>query len=235
MSDTKPYAIGTPGTPWGDREKTAWLLQQKVKRSYSQQVVDKLEVLKDRFDIEQYGALLYSPNHYPLYAAKSRQWDQDKATVLVTGGVHGYETSGVQGAIRFLETRAQNYCAWFNIVVAPCVSPWGYETINRWNPIAVDPNRSFRGDSPSGGDSPSEDIVISIHFQRYSLQLTGTVGESGTCTCELRINRPKHSMFTASTSSSQVRLSSITNTQGSPSNRLTYICFAELRHACSNR
>ena len=56
-------------------------------------------------------------------------------------------------------------------------------------------------------------IVISFHFQRYSLQLTGTVSESGTCTCELRINRPKHSMFTAFTSSSQVRLSSITNTQ----------------------
>ena len=63
------------------------------------------------------------------------------------------------------------------------------------------------------------DIVISIHFQRYSLQLTGTVGESGTCTCELRIVRPKHSMFTAFASSSQVRLSSITNTQGSPPDR----------------
>ena len=78
-------------------------------------------------------------------------------------------------------------------------------------------------------------IVILFHFQRYSLQLTGTVSESGTCTCELRISRPKHSMFTASASSSQVRLSSITNTQGSPSNRLTYICFAELRHACPYR
>eukprot|EP00798_Chlamydomonas_sp_ICE-L_P007759 gene7759-942_t len=35
----------------------------------------------------------------------------------------------------------------FNIVVAPCVSPWGYETINRWNRNAVDPNRSFVPDS----------------------------------------------------------------------------------------
>ena len=30
------------------------------------------------------------------------------------------------------------------MVVAPCVSPWGYETINRWNPHTVDPNRSFK-------------------------------------------------------------------------------------------
>jgi hypothetical protein len=68
---------------------------------------------------------------------------------LVTGGVHGYETSGVQGAIRFLETKALDYASKFNILVAPCVSPWGYETINRWNPDAIDPNRSFYADSPS--------------------------------------------------------------------------------------
>jgi hypothetical protein len=28
-------------------------------------------------------------------------------------------------------------------LVSPCVSPWGYETIQRWNCQAVDPNRSF--------------------------------------------------------------------------------------------
>ena len=60
-----------------------------------------------------------------------------------------YGTSGVQGAIRFLETKALDYASKFNILVAPCVSPWGYETINRWNPVAIDPNRSFYADSPS--------------------------------------------------------------------------------------
>ena len=39
-------------------------------------------------------------------------------------------------------------------------------------------------------DRKRPDIVLSFHFQRYSLQLTGTVSESGTCTCKLRINRP---------------------------------------------
>ncbi len=38
-------------------------------------------------------------------------------------------------------------------------------------------------------------------------------------------------MFTALASSPQVRLSSLTNTQGLPHNRLTYIAFAELK-AC---
>ena len=73
----------------------------------------------------------------------------DSPNVLITGGVHGYETSGVQGALRFLETRAGDFEDRFNLYVAPCVSPWGYETINRWNPDAVDPNRSFREDAPA--------------------------------------------------------------------------------------
>ena len=54
-----------------------------------------------------------------------------------------YETSGVQGAILFLQTAAETLGGTFNILVAPCVSPWGYETIQRWNAQAVDPNRSF--------------------------------------------------------------------------------------------
>ena len=149
MNDTQEYPIGTAGKKWGENEKAEWLAVQNIKRSYSEEVLTKLEALKVHFDIEQYGALSYSPDRYPLYLVKPRTIDPEKANILITGGVHGYETSGVQGAIRFLETRAQDYAEQFNIYVAPCVSPWGYETINRWNPVALDPNRSFYADSPA--------------------------------------------------------------------------------------
>lgn len=152
MSQKHIYKIGTEGKPWGDEEKATWLAQQSNQRSYFDDVVNKLEGLKDTFDVEQYGSLDYQQfdaNTYPLYAVKTRNWDQSKPTILVTGGVHGYETSGVHGALRFLETKAKGYAEQFNIVVAPCVSPWGYETINRWNPLAVDPNRSFVKNSPA--------------------------------------------------------------------------------------
>jgi hypothetical protein len=36
-----------------------------------------------------------------------------------------------------------------NLAIAPCISPWAYERIHRWNPHAIDPNRSFRDDSPA--------------------------------------------------------------------------------------
>lgn len=143
------YPIGTPGTPWGEQEKAQWLASITVKRSYQTEVVDKVQALADKFDVIQYGALSYDQNRFPLLALKSKSWDANKPKVLVTGGVHGYETSGVQGAIKFAQTRATDYENDFNLLIAPCVSPWGYEVINRWNPKAVDPNRSFVKDSPA--------------------------------------------------------------------------------------
>lgn len=142
----KIYHIGTVGQPWGDAEKAQWLSEQTIKRSYAEQVLPAIEALRADFDVEHYGELDYQHvcgKLYPLYAVKSRNWQSDKPTILVTGGVHGYETSGVHGALRFLHTEALRYQQQLNILVLPCISPWGYETINRWNPQAIDPNRSF--------------------------------------------------------------------------------------------
>ena len=158
MDEKQAYPIGTPGKKWGASEKTEWSNRQNVKRRYSDEVLVKLEALEGQFDVEQYGALSCSPDRYPLYLVKSRHRNPEKPDVLITGGVHGYETSGVQGAIRFLETRALDYAGQFNIFVSPCLSPWGYETINRWNPAAIDPNRSFYT------NSPSEEAAALMHF-----------------------------------------------------------------------
>ena len=142
------YPIGTPGKKWGEAEKSQWLALQTVNRSYQKEVLNKLEQLKSRFKVEQYGALPIDEAKYPVLSIYN-QWQEGKPTVLVTGGIHGYETSGVQGAIRFAEVEMERYSAAFNMLVVPCVSPWGYETINRWNPNAIDPNRSFYANSPS--------------------------------------------------------------------------------------
>ncbi|MEJ2762906.1 M14 family metallocarboxypeptidase [Photobacterium sp. MCCC 1A19761] len=149
MNNTHPYPIGTPDTPWTAQEKSAWRAQVTLKRSYQDDVLTKLKPLNGRFEQVQYGALSYDKQRYPLYALKTLNWDSRKPTILVTGGVHGYETSGVHGAIQFIDQQAERYSQWFNLLIAPCVSPWGYETINRWNPNAVDPNRSFYADSPA--------------------------------------------------------------------------------------
>jgi len=163
MNDQQSYPIGTLGIKWGTVENSAWFAQQIIKRSYYDDVQTKIHALSNDFDVEQYGALSLDEERYPLWAIKSKNWDHNKQTVLVTGGVHGYETSGVQGAIRFLETKAKDYINQFNILVTPCISPWGYETVNRWNCNAIDPNRSFYKNSPAEESALLIDYITSLN------------------------------------------------------------------------
>lgn len=149
MSTVTPfiYPLGTQGQPWGPSEKAQWLLtQKKTKRSYHCDVVTSLERLPLEAELVQYGTLDYSRHElpsYPLYAVRSKNWQAEAPTLVVTGGVHGYETSGVHGALLFIQKYFSEFSQHANLVILPCISPWGYETINRWNPDAVDPNRSF--------------------------------------------------------------------------------------------
>ena len=90
------YPIGRHGQPWNEEEFKAWKTAQgNVQRSYKEEVLDKIDLLKENFDVEQYGALSEDKERYPLMSVKTRNWDSNKPNVFITGGVHGYETSGV--------------------------------------------------------------------------------------------------------------------------------------------
>ena len=149
MTTRTSYPIGTPGVPWGSAEVADWLARQTRQRSYATDVLDVAEALHARFEVVEYGRVDYPPDSYPLLAIRSRHWRDDLPCALVTGGVHGYETSGVHGALRFAQHHAAAYEGRINLLIAPCVSPWAYERIHRWNALALDPNRCFRADSPA--------------------------------------------------------------------------------------
>ncbi|HET7126453.1 MAG TPA: M14 family metallocarboxypeptidase [Lysobacter sp.] len=154
------YPIGTPGQPWGSAEKAEWRSRQRKQRSHADEVVSRIDALRGDFDVERYGELDYAPDGiFPLFALRSRGWNESRPLVLVTGGVHGYETSGVHGALRFLQRDAKEYAGKVDLLVVPCVSPWGYERIQRWNPDALDPNRNFRADSPAGESAALWNLV----------------------------------------------------------------------------
>lgn len=165
MNQNAFYPIGTMGQPWSEEDKQAWYQTCQIRRSYLEEVASKIQPLSEQFELIQYGALTYAPEIYPLFALKSNDWDDDKPTILITGGVHGYESSGVHGAITFVQTKASDYEKFFNFIIAPCVSPWGYETINRWNPSAIDPNRSFYHDSPAEESAALMQLVEDIENQ----------------------------------------------------------------------
>ncbi|CAG9296901.1 M14 family metallopeptidase [Celerinatantimonas diazotrophica] len=157
----KQYPIGEPGKKWDKTQVQQWRQSQKPQRSYKIQVLDKLQQLPPACVIEQYGELHYQKN-YPLMAIKSSEWVNARPTILITGGVHGYETSGVQGALLFAKEYLKQFQNQFNIVITPCVSPWGYEHIQRWNPNAIDPNRSFYPNTPSDEAKLLSEYVATI-------------------------------------------------------------------------
>lgn len=135
--------------PWEQIDRDKWFQKQSIQRSYTDLVLKKLKPLEGKFEVIQYGALSIDPVKYPLFMLRTKQPQASKPTVLITGGVHGYETSGVLGAIAFMQDLAFKYQPEFSFVCFPCLSPWAFETINRWNNKAVDPNRSFFSGSPS--------------------------------------------------------------------------------------
>lgn len=149
MTDIAAYPVGVPGRAWGEAERDQWRARQSRHRVYDLDVLPRISGLAGRFEQVGYGRITYAGEAYEQYALVSRPWNPSLPAALVTGGVHGYETSGVMGALEFLEKEADRYAGRVNLVVVPCVSPWAYERINRWTYDAVDPNRNFRLDGPS--------------------------------------------------------------------------------------
>jgi len=143
------YSIGTPGQPWRAPELTLWRARQVRQRSYSEDVLQRLSAIGPDLTLERYGEVVYAGERFEFQAVRSSRWRPELPGVLITGGVHGYETSGVHGALFFLEHQVQAYVDRINLLVIPCVSPWAYERVQRWNFDAIDPNRSFRENSPA--------------------------------------------------------------------------------------
>jgi len=162
QSISSSYPIGTPGQPWGAAEVAAWRAAQVKQRDYLVDVVDTVGALRTTYDVVEYGALDYPEGRFPLLSIRTRPWDDSLPTMVVTGGVHGYETSGVEGALQFVHDHGQDYVGRANLLVAPCVSPWAYERIQRWNPDAIDPNRNFRAESPAAESAALVKLLASV-------------------------------------------------------------------------
>ncbi|MBB5866223.1 M14 family metallocarboxypeptidase [Xanthomonas sp. 3058] len=159
------YPIGTPGRAWGEQERAAWCARQLQQRSYASDVLQPIDALDARYTRVRYGTIGQAPEQYPLMALRSANWDPSLPCALVTGGVHGYETSGVHGALQFLQQRAADYAGRINLLVVPCVNPWGYERIQRWNAEAIDPNRAFRDNSQAAESAALMQLVAATTGQ----------------------------------------------------------------------
>jgi len=161
MTPARFYPVGRPGHAWNAGELAEWRSRQSRLRRYDVDIVQRIDALADEYDLIPYGELRYDDECFALLALGGRQIRPELPSVLVTGGVHGYETSGVLGVLEFLENEAADYLEKINLLAIPCVSPWGYERIARWNHDAVDPNRSFQAAGLAGEADALRDLVAS--------------------------------------------------------------------------
>ncbi len=147
--------VAVPETKgWSEAQKYAWYLGVDAQgniRDYQADVVSRLMRLPANVHtLESYGTIHTPHEDYDALRVTVGDVRNGKPNILITGGVHGYEPSGVEAAIRFLEEDAPRLSDQFNFIVYPCISPWGYEYDQRWNWQAEDVNRNF---------SDSKDIV----------------------------------------------------------------------------
>lgn len=151
---TEAHAVG-----WNKKQVEDWhnavIAGGKV-RSYHDDVVARLEALPSRtHTVRQYGTVSSGgAQTYPVFKVTVGEC-KDNPDVLLMGGVHGYEPSGIQASLRFLEEEAVDRSKDFNIIDYVCVSPWAYEYNQRWNWQAEDPNRLFTRNRP--------DVKAGIH------------------------------------------------------------------------
>lgn len=164
---------------WNESDKLEWLSKQRFQRSYAEQVLSRIDKLKQvgrPLQVKSYGKLtlqgrqqlvidgatltaLEYEDRYPLYYVQVGDLANGKPSLIVTGGTHGYEESGVYGALEFLEKDVQEYADRFNFLVFPCLSPFAYEVNQRWVHNAWDPNRSFDRSKPY---VPESQLVMDV-------------------------------------------------------------------------
>lgn len=108
-------------------------------RSYTE-ITRRIENLHgEHLQVEEAGRV----EEYPVHHVRVDRDSANARKMLITGGVHGDEPSGVEAALLFLERVAAERVPHFQFSVIPCLNPGGYIRNTRENDKGVDINRSF--------------------------------------------------------------------------------------------
>ncbi len=114
-------------------------------------------------NVETYAALSHGHSLYRITIGNVKNGNPN---ILITGGIHGYEPSGIEASLNFARHVAPRLTREFNFAIYPCISPWAYEYNQRWNAQGEDPNRLFTRTPPEdkSGTYRVHDIEECRHF-----------------------------------------------------------------------
>ena len=89
--------------PWSDEDKRNWFNDQKIRRSYLDEVVNRIRELESAFNVSQYGELSLNPKNYPVFLVQSKCFDANKKTILIEEDSGKIMTFRRDKKIRFAE------------------------------------------------------------------------------------------------------------------------------------
>ncbi|HCK10063.1 MAG TPA: hypothetical protein DHW45_09320, partial [Candidatus Latescibacteria bacterium] len=105
------------------------------------QVVSRLK----RLDAPCHLKTLDTIAGHPIYAVVVNP-DADRVKIWVNAGTHGDEPAGVEAALRMLEEWDRELYPATQLLVTPCLNPYGYVHDQRENAQGVDANWAFKRD-----------------------------------------------------------------------------------------
>lgn len=133
-------------TGWSEDQCAAWYDQQPQVRDYNADIYERARaaVLPPSLILSSYGHV----HGDFLLCVEPRQINSAKPSLIITGGVHGYEPSGIEACLQLIEAGAPNIRERANVFIYPCVTPAAYRINHRWTIGADDTNRGFIEGSP---------------------------------------------------------------------------------------
>lgn len=102
---------------------------------------------------------------HSLYRVDVTGTEPAPARVLVAAGTHGDEPAGTEAVLRLLEGDLSHLGGRADLVLLPCINPWGYVHDTRQNADGVDINRSFE----DGGAPEAVFVKELLDGERFDL------------------------------------------------------------------
>lgn len=126
---------------WLPEQCDAWYAAQPQVRDYRQDIVERVRAitLPPSLTWRVYGEV----EGDELICVTPAQIDSSKPSLIITGGVHGYEPEGIEACLQVVEGRAPDIVKKTNLYVYPCVTPAAFRINHRWTRGAHDVNREF--------------------------------------------------------------------------------------------
>lgn len=136
-----------------------------------------------RLTMQAYGEL----DGEAAYVLETRSPAKDVPWIYLSAGIHGDEAAGTEGLIRWIEGTTRDFSR-FNLLIFPCLNPWGLVNNSRTDRRGIDLNRAYH-DRQVPATRAHLDLLTDRRFQ-LAMTLHEDYDAAGVYLYEVQVKRP---------------------------------------------